>query len=698
MNTWAASWTSGALLGRLPRESRDTLFLLVVIAWVLLPLVNHVPLWCTVSVSAILLWRGWLARYSRPLPNRWWRTLVLVGAMAGTLLTYRTLLGREPGVALIVMLLALKTMELRARRDAFVVFFMGFFALLVNFLYSQSLVVAFVMLVGLLGLLTALVHAHKPVGEPRLRDAARTALWMTAAGAPVMALLFVLFPRIGPLWGMPGDAMVGRTGLSDNMRVGQVASLAQDDRVAFRVSFDRTPPRSSALYWRGPVLSRFDGRQWRQAPEENLQPPMNLPRGPLLRPLSEPLGYEVTLEPHQQRWLMTLEAGTAVNPIAGRAAWPTPALQWVSDRPVSELLRYRAQSALEHTLEANLGRVERVAYVDLPPGFNPRTLQLAADLRRRPELAQADGMTVAQSVLQILQQGGYTYTLDPGVFGQHTADEFWFDRKSGFCEHIASAFVVLMRAMDVPARVVTGFQGGERNAVDGFWVVRNSDAHAWAEVWVAGRGWVRVDPTAAVSPDRVGLGRRLVAPPGAFAAAMLTVNPDLAQRLRNVWDAVNNRWNQWVLDYSQTRQMDLLRSLGIEQPSWADLGRVLAAALALLAALGACWTLWDRHRQDPWLRLLHQAHARARRAGWVVAPHTPPRQLAAMLAPAGSDSGASSAQRWLLDLEAWRYAPTAGSALSARERRAALATLRRRLAHIAWPSAVHPVGAPQHAA
>jgi protein-glutamine gamma-glutamyltransferase len=265
MNTWAASWTSGALLGRLPRESRDTLFLLVVIAWVLLPLVNHVPLWCTVSVSAILLWRGWLARYSRPLPNRWWRTLVLVGAMAGTLLTYRTLLGREPGVALIVMLLALKTMELRARRDAFVVFFMGFFALLVNFLYSQSLVVAFVMLVGLLGLLTALVHAHKPVGEPRLRDAARTALWMTAAGAPVMALLFVLFPRIGPLWGMPGDAMVGRTGLSDNMRVGQVASLAQDDRVAFRVSFDRTPPRSSALYWRGPVLSRFDGRQRKPA-------------------------------------------------------------------------------------------------------------------------------------------------------------------------------------------------------------------------------------------------------------------------------------------------------------------------------------------------------------------------------------------------------------------------------------------------
>src|SRR5215210_5144180 len=180
-------------------------------------------------------------------------------------------------------------------------------------------------------------------------------------------------------------------------------------------------------------------------------------------------------------------------------------------------------------------------------------------MRGDPALAGAGTVALVTAALQRLRTGGYVYTLEPGLYGEHTADEFWFDRKQGFCEHIASAFVVLMRAMDIPARIVTGYQGGEPNAVDGYWVVRQSDAHAWAEVWLAGRGWVRVDPTSAVAPGRTGTFQRLQAPRGVLAAAFGTVSPELAVNLRAAWEALNNSWNQWVLNYTQSKQLDLLK-------------------------------------------------------------------------------------------------------------------------------------------
>ena len=194
------------------------------------------------------------------------------------------------------MLLALKTLELRARRDAFVIFFLGFFAMLTNFFSSQSLLTAVAMLVALLGLLTALVNAHMPVGRPPLAQAARTAGWMALLGAQIMLALFMLFPRMAPLWGTPNDEMTGRSGLSNTMRVGSIASLALDDGIAARVKFDGgVAPPQRQLYFRGPVLSDFDGREW-TAP-----PPWE--RGFLsadLRVQGEPVGYEVTLEPNNR--------------------------------------------------------------------------------------------------------------------------------------------------------------------------------------------------------------------------------------------------------------------------------------------------------------------------------------------------------------------------------------------------------------
>lgn len=663
-------------LNALPREGRDTLFLLAVIGWVVMPQVGNLPWWCTGLTAGVLLWRGRLAWTSRPLPGRWWIAGLLAVTVGATLLTHRTLMGRDAGVTMIVVLLALKTLELRARRDAFVIFFLGFFTMLTNFFFSQSLLTAAAMLVALLGLLTALVNAHMPVDKPPLAQAARTAGTMALVGAPIMVVLFLLFPRLAPLWGIPSDGLTGRSGLSSSMQVGNIASLALDESIALRIKFDGPAPAQQDMYFRGPVLTRFDGREW-----QPLQPRLasrftpGFMGAPRLDVGGPPVRYEVTLEPSNRPWLMVLDATPRSPQVPGMNTLLTQDLQWVTDRPVTDLLRYRAESYLQfrHGPAGTAGVLPE--YRELPPGFNPRTLQLALDLRRDPRYANADTPALVQGVMDLLRSGGYQYTLTPGVFGQHTADEFWFDRKAGFCEHIASSFVILMRALDVPARIVTGYQGGERNNVDGFWTIRQADAHAWAEVWMAGSGWTRVDPTSAVAPGRTGAFERLRAPQGAVAAAFGAVNPTLSASLRAAWEAVNNSWNQWVLNYTQSKQLDLLKNIGFTSPSWEDLAYVLLGLIVGVALCGALWTLWERSRHDPWLRLLRRAQRRLQQAGAVVPASAPPRQTAAVALAKFGDAAQGVAD-WLLRLEAHRYAP---------HPQASLAKLQQQYKQLAWP-------------
>ncbi len=672
----------------LPRDSRDTLFLLLAVAWAIAPQVAHLPAWATALAGLMLLWRARVAWTSAPLPSRWWLLLLLAGTVAATFLTYRTIAGREAGVTLVTMLLALKTLELRARRDAMVVFFLGFFAMLTNFLFSQSLLVAGAMVVALAGLLTALVQAHMTVGRPSLAEAGRIALRLMLFGAPVMAALFLFFPRIAPLWGAPGDSAAGRSGLSADMQVGSIASLALDDSVAMRIRFLDTPsgnaPPQQQLYFRGPVLASFDGRQWRPLSERifneylpRYQPPA------VLRVNGPAVHYEATLEPTGHPWLLVMDAAT--DKPEGVQASLTPDLLWVSPRPMNQLVRYRAASYPDFQQGPLAPTRALRQFTALPPGFDPRTHALADQLRADPRYAAGGTPALVEAVLQRLRTGGYEYTLEPGVYGHDTADEFWFDRKQGFCEHIASAFVILMRAMDVPARIVTGYQGGDRNPVDGLWTVRQSDAHAWAEVWEAGRGWVRVDPTGAVAPGRIGQQQRLLAPQNAFAAAFGTVvGRNFGEHLRAAWEAVNNRWNQWVLNYTQGEQLNLLRRLGFDAPDWQSTTQVLAA-LAVAAMLGAAgWNLYLHRTRDPWLRLLGQARRRLVRQGLDAGAAVPPRTLAAQVEQCFGPPGAAL-HGWLLRMEAQRYAP--GDEAS---RRLALSVLRREFRQLSWPSPLPP--------
>lgn len=642
----ATAWSD---LKALPREARDTLFLLAVITWTILPHVTNLPWWCTAITVLMLGWRAMLAVANGPLPGRWVLVGVLAVASGLTYWEFRSLLGKEPGVTMAVTLMALKTLELRARRDAFVVFFLGFFIVLTHFLYSQSIFIAVATLASVWGLLSALVLAHMPVGQPNLKQAGALAARTALLGAPVMALLFVLFPRIGPLWGVP-DAALSSTGLSNTMRLGTVAEIAQDDRIAMRIRFLGRVPPPQAMYFRGPVLSRYDGLEWRQIPFDD-------PVRTGLQTRGEPYRYEVTLEPLMLRVLPLLEAAREAPTIEGHIVAGRRDLQWLTGRPIVERLRFEAEAYLqfEH------GPLQRQQALDehrlLPDTFNPRLVTWARSLQA--SMPDANSGRLAQAVMQHIRENGYGYTLSPGTYGdtdpRAALDEFWLDRKLGFCEHYAAGFVVAMRAMGVPARIVTGFQGTDENPIDGYYIVRQSAAHAWAEYWQAGRGWLRADPTAAVSPDRIDRSRRLSPEPGFVAGALNGMSPQLFARWREMMETLNNRWNQWVLGYSKTQQFDLLKSLGYSAPSWEDLATALIAVLSSGALAGALWAWWDRRRVDPWTRQMNALRSALRRLGLAAAAHETPRALATRLREAFGDASAGLIDL-LESLERQRYA------------------------------------------
>ena len=642
----------------LPRDARDVLFLLGVIAWTVAPHFIHLPLWCLALTAVVIAWRAIVAVTQAPLPRRAILFAVLALAIGLTLWSHRTVLGKDAGVTLLVVLMVLKTLELRARRDALVVFFLGFFIVLTNFLYTQSMAVAAAMVVSVWGLLTALVLAHMPVGRPPIARAGRVAAQAALFGAPIMLVLFMFFPRVAPLWAVPQESLA-KTGLSGTLRMGGVAELAIDDSIALRARFAGPAPPANSLYWRGPVLSRFDGREWFRGESfaRSVPRPLRLEvRGPAL-------AYEMTLEPSRLPMLPLLEATAERPTLRDVRMLQRSDLQWVTERPITERLRFSAKAWLDYShgpLQADLALRDDT---DLPPGYNPRTLAWAVALQRRPDLALASPEQLAQAVLAHVTEG-FTYTLTPGEYGdedgRHAIDEFWLDRREGFCEHFSTAFVVIMRALDVPARIVTGYQGADPVLQDGDVIVRNSHAHAWAEIWIEGRGWARVDPTAAVAPERVMQSRSLRPRPGFVAGAIEGLNPELMASLRRSWERVNNSWNQWVLRYSKNEQFDLLQRLGWREPETIDLAYLLIALLSVASLAGAAWAWWDRRRRDPWQRLAARVAKRLDSLDVDVADHEGPRRWAERVRKRLGPPGEAVAVQ-LEALEAMRYGRDAAS-------------------------------------
>jgi transglutaminase-like putative cysteine protease len=523
-----------------------------------------------------------------------------------------------------------------------------------------------------------------PAGQ-KLRLVAGIAL----KAVPLTVVLFVLFPRLDtPLWGLPQDAFTRSTGLSNSMSPGGISRLLQSQEIAFRVRFHDVPPGNPSLYWRGPVFGSFDGRTWSPLAQRRVA-------GPPLRLNAEAasaIDYTVTLEPSQRDWLFALEMPARLPEDSELRPRINPDGQLIAARPIGSRTRYEARSFTRFTFGLNESAQSLQDWLALPAGFNPRALQFAAELRARFGADGAGDRRLAdekriQAVLEHFRSGGFRYTLSPPLLGRDTVDEFLFDTRLGYCEHYASAFVVLMRALDVPARVVTGYQGGEINPVDGFVTVRQSDAHAWAEVWLAGRGWVRVDPTSVVAPVRIaeGIGE-LARQAGVGPLFTLGTDPDAAwvravRRLRFNWEAMENSWNQWVLSYSSLQQMSLLDRLGFE-PNWRVLGILLAIAVSIVAIVLAVFSLRHRVQRDPLADLEARFRGRLERAGLQVSAAEGPRALNARLQRELAPTAHAEASAILLALERWRYSPASRSVplRALRELRARVRRFRVRLA------------------
>jgi transglutaminase-like putative cysteine protease len=563
------------------------------------------PLWVSVAATMFLVWRGFIALRGTSLPPRWQLIALTAGTAVGVFLSYRTILGRDPGVTLLVMLLFLKLLETRAMRDVFVVAFLVYFVALANFFYSQSIPIAGLMLVTVIVATTALVAFNAP--RRPIVDDLKTAGLMLAQAGPVMLLLFFLFPRVqGPLWGVPQDAYTGVTGLSDTMSPGAISSLSLSDAIAFRTKFEGDTPRRNQLYWRGPVMTDFDGTTWRVGLPQ-------LRRDMRIDAFGAPIDYEVTLEPHNRNWMFALEMPTRLPQNARLTSEYLP----ISLTPIRSRIRYEMRSSPQFQARSGAEPRDLAAALRLPAAVDPRARALAGEWRE----SLPDNPAIVRRAVEFFRGSRFEYTLQPPLLGRNSVDEFLFDTKQGFCEHFASSFVFLMRAAGVPARVVTGYQGGDTNPVDGYMVVRQADAHAWAEVWLDDGGWTRVDPTAAAIPVRVELGITAAAPAG--APLLMRSGLNWLRGLRNEWDALTNKWNQWVLGYNPDRQLELLSRLGMKQPSWETMTLTLFWSVGGVLLLVALWVLRGMRREDAvqraWLRfcdkLARAGLARARTEG-----------------------------------------------------------------------------------
>lgn len=575
----------------------------------------HQPAWLSTLAGIMLLWAARLWWKDERLPGRWLLVLLVGAGCAGILLEFHTLFGRDAGVAMLVMFMSMKLLELRSRRDAMVVVTLGYFLLLTHYFYSQSIPTGLWLLACLWLITATLVRLHgSPTTQPRI--ALRHAALLCLQALPFMLVLYVLFPRIsGPLWGLPSDAHAGMTGLSDTMSPGSISQLVQSGDIAFRVRFDGPQPPKQKLYWRGPVMELFDGLTWRpyagRLPAEQLEA------------LSPPIAYETTLEPHNQRWLLALDAPTGLAPEMALNGTLTVAFR----NPLTERQRFRLAASLDYRFNATETPAALRRNLLLPLGSNPQTRTVAEQWH-----ASGFGPEAVIGKALALFAADFTYTLRPPLLGRDGIDEFLFRSKRGFCEHYAAAFVVLMRGAGIPARVVGGYQGGEFNPLDGYLVVRQSDAHAWAEVWLAGKGWVRVDPTAAVSPSRIETGIADALPFDDALPVLVQWRAEWARSLRYRWEAINNAWNQQVLGYDPQRQRDLLARLGFPEADWRSLASLLATFCGLLVALLMAWAIYHRPRRDPVLRLWHKALRHLARRQVDCAPWETPLDLACRVA------------------------------------------------------------------
>jgi len=553
------------------------------LAVAVIPHIFRLPVWVTLWCLACWVWTI-LCAYGRfPWPGTIPRHGLAIAGFVGVLATTGFRFDRDVGTAILVIMVGLKPLETRTYRDGMMAIFLSYFLIISNLLYSNALVMLFYMVTAVLMTTAVLLHLNHPEGRfsVQIKMSGRMLLY----ALPLAAVFFLLFPRIhGSLWQLPAGR-AGTTGFSDRLSPGSISQLVQNNDVAFRVEFSGDAPPPDHLYWRGLVFSEFDGGEWRPARQI-----------PVLRPMvkgQRPVDYTITLEPHQQKWLFALDLPATVP--RGAIAFDDHTLQW--DGKVIQPIRYRVASFPEFNTGPMPPGVE-VFLLPARPG-NPRARQLAREWTysaTRPD-------EIISAAMAFFRENDFAYTLNPPLLGEDPIDDFLFETRRGYCEHFASALAFLLRSAGIPARVVGGYLGGERNPFADYWIIRQSDAHAWTEVWSSNTGWSRIDPTTVVAPERITTGVAAALPPDERAEALMSgFKGPFGKVLRNLslgWDAANALWRRQVIGYNALRQKQLFSRLGIRMGSLGGWIRLLVVGRFVTGLATLLYVLGTRGRKPP---------------------------------------------------------------------------------------------------
>ncbi|HEY9051563.1 MAG TPA: DUF3488 and transglutaminase-like domain-containing protein [Gammaproteobacteria bacterium] len=552
----------------LQRIVRDPVFWVIFpLALIVTPHFPRLPLWMILLVATLFMWRLLAIHNERLFPRKWVLFVITIFTAIGAVFHYGTIFGRTAGTGILIVLLGVKLLESRKLRDYMLLIALSFFVIVTNFLFSQTIPTVIFMFITVIILVMSLISINQNTAPIDIKSRFNFSLKLVAQALPLMIIMFVLFPRIpGPLWKLPDDSSIGITGLSDTMTPGNISNLIKSNALAFRVEFTDTVPAQNQLYWRALVLWYFDGRTWEQG-NSNLNP------DPRLEGFNKPVGYSITIEPHGKRWLFALDmpAGTPNN------TYYTNDYLLRSTADVNSIFQYRVRSFLNYRIEQELSRWERNAGLKLPVNSNPKTIALAKQWRKQ----FTNDEDIVNHGLQFFNREEFVYTLQPPTTpGFDPVDQFLFETRRGFCEHYASSFTVLMRAAGIPSRVVIGYQGGTLNPLNGVFTVNQSDAHAWTEVWLKNRGWVRVDPTAAIAPNRIEYNLDSALAEDEFRPLHMRLDSGLIRQMRFYWDAMDNQWKQWIIGYGPKIQQQLLSVFFNRKLDYGEIILILVATFA----------------------------------------------------------------------------------------------------------------------
>jgi len=548
--------------------------LIVLLVAAVAPHFLHLHLWITIFFLASVALRIICMIRPRLLPGRLLLFVLAVAGLANVILNYPILFSGETAIALMTSMVGLKLLEIHTRRDLYIVVFIGYFLLATQFLFNQNM-----LMVGYVILLTTALTGvllensrHHPSGNPIKTFG--TALAYLLQALPIMLVLFVFFPRLaGPIWALDSPDISGTTGLGDSITMGSISDLVLSRAVAFRADFKGPTPAPPKRYWRGPILWDTDGRNWSRGKPMAIEPSVLQPNGPAI-------DYSVTLEPSGRRWVMVLDLPKSVP----EEATVLGDFQVIRNKPIYDRVRYKVSSWLGY----NTGEItpeELKRGLQLPDNITQRMQGLVAGWKSET----TNNLGVVNQALKHYRSKEFYYTLRPPLLSSNPVDQFMFESRRGFCEHYASSFTMLMRLAGIPARIVTGYQGGEYNPLGDHLVVRQSDAHAWSEVWLPGSGWTRVDPTAAVAPERIersfefdsGFADGQLGAPILFGTIRLGMVANMLKQLRWGVDAINATWHRWVLGYTEERQSRLMHMLGLDFLQ----GRLLGLAMVVFASI-----------------------------------------------------------------------------------------------------------------